>query len=295
MSLACVIPARYNSSRFPGKLLAKAQGKTVLQRTFECASRCPSLSSLYVATDDERIAEHVRQIGGEVLWTSTAPRDGTARVIEALSRHAVLQKASYVMVLQGDHPCTKPETIVKIAEDLRSSKDASLATAAAPIRNREDFLSPDVVKCVFDVNGYALYFSRAPIPCHFSKRPLFAFAHIGIYCYRRAFLERLASLKTTDLQENEDLEQLKVLELGYRIKVSLADEKTPSVDTPSDLVKLEEYLNRVQEGFVNFGSASQSKIDPNEEDHSRIGKADEEGRFCKGVASQNSQNLTERG
>ncbi len=244
MSLACVIPARYNSSRFPGKLLAKAQGKTVLQRTFECACRCPSLSSLHVATDDERIAEHVRQIGGEVLWTSTAPRDGTARVIEALSRHAALQKASYLMVLQGDHPCTKPETIGKIAEDLRSSEEASVATAAAPIRNMEDFLSPDVVKCVFDVNGYALYFSRAPIPCHFSNRPLSAFAHIGIYCYRRAFLERLASLQTTVLQENEDLEQLKVLELGYRIKISLVPEKTPSVDTPSDLVKLEEYLCR---------------------------------------------------
>jgi 3-deoxy-manno-octulosonate cytidylyltransferase (CMP-KDO synthetase) len=244
MSLACVIPARYNSSRFPGKLLAKVQGKTVLERTFECASRCSVLNSLYVATDDEKIAEHVRQIGGEVLWTSTVPRDGTARVIEAMSRHDALQNASYVMVLQGDHPCTKPETIERIAQDLISSKDAVLATAAAPIRNMQEFLSPDVVKCVFDVNGYALYFSRAPIPCHFSRGSLSAFAHIGIYCYRRPFLEHLASLKTTALQENEDLEQLKVLELGYRIKVTMADEKTPSVDTPSDLVKLEEYLCR---------------------------------------------------
>jgi len=106
MTLACIIPARYNSYRFPGKLLAKAQGKTVLQRTFENAMRCPALDSLYVSTDDERIAEHVREIGGEILWTSSAPRDGTERAIEAMTRYAVLQNASYVMVLQGDHPCT---------------------------------------------------------------------------------------------------------------------------------------------------------------------------------------------
>jgi 3-deoxy-manno-octulosonate cytidylyltransferase (CMP-KDO synthetase) len=242
MSVACVIPARYNSSRFPGKLLVKAQGKTVLQRTFESASRCPDLNDLYVATDDERIAEHVREIGGQVLWTSSAPRDGTERVIEAMGRSAALQNAAYVMVLQGDHPCTQPKTIGAIAAGLRSDEKAVLSTAAAPIRNMEEFLSPHVVKCVFDVDGNALYFSRSPIPYHQEGRSLSAFAHIGIYCYRRTFLERLASLKATHLQLSEDLEQLKVLELGYRIKVVMCDEKTPSVDTPTDLVKLEEYL-----------------------------------------------------
>jgi 3-deoxy-manno-octulosonate cytidylyltransferase (CMP-KDO synthetase) len=223
-------------------LLAKALGKTVLQRTFECASRCSDLSGLYVATDDERIAEHVRQIGGEVLWTSSTPRDGTERAIEAMAKHAALQMADYIMVLQGDQPCTSPETIAAIAAVLGSSDDAVLSTAAAPIRCMNDFLSPHVVKCVFDVNGYALYFSRAPIPHHAAHQPLSAFVHIGIYCYRRTFLEHLASLKATHLQATEDLEQLKILELGNRIKVALADEKMPSVDTPSDLVKLEEYL-----------------------------------------------------
>lgn len=242
MTLACIIPARYNSSRFPGKLLAKAQGKTVLQRTFENAMRCPALDSLYVSTDDERIAEHVREIGGDILWTSSAPRDGTERAIEAMTRYSVLQNASYVMVLQGDHPCTPPETIERIAAALRSDPSAVLSTAAAPMRSMEDFLSPHVVKCVFDTNSNALYFSRSPIPHQAVGRPLAAFAHIGIYCYRKTFLERLASLKSTGLQESEDLEQLKVLELGYRIKIAMADEKTPSVDTPSDLLKLEEYL-----------------------------------------------------
>ena len=244
MDLACIIPARYNSSRFPGKLLAAAQGKTVLQRTFENARRCKGFDGLFVATDDERIAEHVRRIGGEPIWTSSTPRDGTERAIEAMERHPVLKKASAIMVLQGDHPCTPPETIDAIARALRENPEAALSTAAAPILNREDYLSPHVVKCVFDTNGAALYFSRSPIPHIPAGKPLKAFAHIGIYCYRTSFLERLASLKPTPLQESEDLEQLKVLELGYRIQVAKASEKTPSVDTPSDLVKLEEYLCR---------------------------------------------------
>ena len=241
-TLACVIPARYNSSRFPGKLLAKAQGKTVLERTFENARSCPAIDALYVATDDERIAEHIRQLKGEVIWTSSTPRDGTERTIEAMNGHPVLQKADYVLVLQGDHPCTTPETISAIAEALRSDETAVLSTAAAPIRTMEEFLSPHVVKCVFDKDRNALYFSRSPIPYIGAKRPLAAFAHIGIYCYRRTFLEQLASLKATSLQMSEDLEQLKVLELGYRIKIAMANEKTPSVDTLSDLQKLEEYL-----------------------------------------------------
>ncbi len=242
MALACIIPARYNSSRFPGKLLAKAQGKTVLQRTFENALRCKGFDSLFVATDDERIAEHVREIGGEPLWTSSAPRDGTERAIEALGRTPALRQASAVMVLQGDHPCTPPETIEAIAKALEEDPTAVLSTAAAPISNREEYLSPHVVKCVFDRSGSALYFSRSPVPHNPEGRALQAFAHIGIYCYRRAFLEKLAALKPTPLQECEDLEQLKVLELGYRIKVAIAAEKTPSVDTPEDLVKLEDYL-----------------------------------------------------
>ena len=242
MTVACIIPARYNSSRFPGKLLKLARGKTVLQRTFENARLCPRLDSLYISTDDEQIAEHSKKIGAEVLWTSSAPRDGTERAIEALGRYPALQSASFVMVLQGDHPCTHPKTIEAIVNALALSEDAVLSTAAAPIVSQEEYLAPQVVKCVFDQNGYALYFSRSPIPHSNSETPINAYAHIGIYCYRRAFLERFSSLKQTPLRETEDLEQLKVLELGYRIKIALVDEKTPSVDTPIDLVKLEEYL-----------------------------------------------------
>ncbi len=240
MSVICVIPARYNSTRFPGKLLAKAQGKTVLQRTYECALRCPDVDRLYVATDDERIGEHVGQFGGEVLWTSSKPRDGTERIIEALSRHEKLQQAGAILNLQGDHPCTSPNTMSAIVQALLSDPHAAMSTAAAPIRDPRDFLAPQVVKCVFDKSGSALYFSRSPIPY---KSPA-GFLHIGIYCYRRSLLEQLGSLPPTPLQECEDLEQLKILEWGYRIKVALVEEKTPSVDIPEDLDKLEEYLCR---------------------------------------------------
>ncbi|HSX38324.1 MAG TPA: 3-deoxy-manno-octulosonate cytidylyltransferase [Chlamydiales bacterium] len=243
MSIACIIPARYNSSRFPGKLLVKVQGKTVLQRTFENASSSKKLNSLHVATDDERIAQHVQHIGGEVLWTSSAPRDGTERAMEAISRYPFLKTSESIMVLQGDHPCASHETIDLIAMALHADPAAVLSTAAAPIQNREDFLSPHVVKCVFDQNGNALYFSRSPIPHTKAENPLLAFAHIGIYCYRLAFLEKIRASTPTSLQEIEDLEQLKILQLGYRIKIALVSEITPSVDTPSDLVKLEAYLS----------------------------------------------------
>ena len=243
MSIVCVIPARYNSSRFPGKLLAKAGGKTILQRTFESAARCPEIDALYVATDSEEIGDHILALGGNVLWTSSVPRDGTERIIEALHNHAPLQKASYILNLQGDHPCTPPETVRKIVETLRSDPTAVLSTAASPIRDGAEFASPHVVKCVFDQQGNALYFSRSPIPYRSKPgAPIFAFAHIGIYCYRLEFLKGLAAFKSTPLQENEDLEQLRVLEQGYRIKIAVVDEKAPSVDTPEDLTKLEEYL-----------------------------------------------------
>ncbi|MBI5273314.1 MAG: 3-deoxy-manno-octulosonate cytidylyltransferase [Chlamydiia bacterium] len=242
MSVICIIPARYNSSRFPGKLLATAQGKTVLQRTFESASRCTSLQQLHVATDDERIAEHIRTIGGSVLWTSNAPRDGTERILEALRNYKEIASASYILILQGDQPCTSPATINAIVHAIQSDPEAVLSTAVCPITDREEYLSPHVVKCVFDINYNALYFSRAPIPHIHTKAPSLAYAHIGIYCFRRPFLTQWETLARTPLQNSEDLEQLKILELGHRIKIAVVGERGPSVDTPQDLIKLEQYL-----------------------------------------------------
>lgn len=240
MKVACVIPARFNSSRFPGKLLALAKGKTVLQRTYESAAACPDLDAIFVATDDERIANHVIGLGGEVIWTSPTCQNGTERISEALQKDKRLQNTDLILNLQGDHPSTAPETISAVIRAMDST--ASMSTAAAPIQNRQDYLSPHVVKCVFDGQGNALYFSRSPIPYIHSGKPLKAYVHIGIYCYRTSFLKQLHDKKGTPLQESEDLEQLNVLENGDRIKIALVGERAMSVDTPQDLMNLEKYL-----------------------------------------------------
>lgn len=240
MATVCVIPARFESRRFPGKLLAKVQGKTVLQYTFEAALACRDLDTLYVATDDERIAEHVRLLKGEVIWTSPTCQDGTERIKEALQLHSGLQKSSILINLQGDHPCTEPETISAVVRLLKEDPKASVATAVSPLKSREEYLSPHCVKCVFDQKGYALYFSRSPIPYCPETLPLTAFGHIGIYGYRTAFFTQ--EQRATPLQLMESLEQLRLLERGYPIKVALVKEKILGIDTPQDLAKLENFL-----------------------------------------------------
>lgn len=245
MSVVCVIPARFNSSRFPGKLLALAGGKTVLQRTFESALRCSAIEAVFVATDDERIGSHIKSLGGDVIWTSPACKNGTERLGEALKKDKRLQKASYLINLQGDHPCTQPATLTAVVQALSSDPAAAMSTAAAPLRDSADFLSPHVVKCVFDSSGNALYFSRSPIPYRGN-----AYVHIGLYCYRPLFLLQLLQEPSTPLQEGEDLEQLKVLEKGHRIKIAVVEEQALGVDTPQDLEKLKRYTE-VNSKYVN--------------------------------------------
>lgn len=237
MRTICIIPARLNSSRFPGKLLQKAGGRTVLERTLEKALRCPYIDYTYVATDNEEIAEHIRALGGNVVWTSPTCRNGTERIAEAVKTSPEIAQADIIVNLQGDHPCTDPQTIAAVIQSLRSDPEAMLSTAATKLTDRADFTSPHVVKCVFDLNHNALYFSRSPIPHSFEQ----AYAHIGIYGYRRAYFD-LPPAAPTPLQLSEDLEQLQILERGYRIKVALVEEMPLGVDTPQDLVKLEQYL-----------------------------------------------------
>ena len=184
----CIIPARLHSTRFPEKLLALANGKSVLQRTYECALKSKKIDGLWIATDHPKIANHVQGFGGKVIWTSESCKNGTERIADALQREPLLQRADIVINLQGDHPCTAPNTIDQIAQLLMDDFQTKIATAVRPIVNREDYLSPHVVKCVFDHQGRALYFSRSPIP-YFKKEYEIhrAFQHIGIYAYRTSF------------------------------------------------------------------------------------------------------------
>lgn len=218
----------------------------MLQRTWEQALGCSSFSSVYVATDHEKIAQHIEQLGGNVLWTSSHWKNGTERIIEALQKNPHLQRAKIVVNVQGDHPCTSVAAMEAVIKILEKDDQAMMSTAARPLTDEKAFHSPQVVKCVFDGKKNALYFSRAPIPYSRTGAPIGAYHHIGLYAYRTPFLLSSLGQPLTPLQVGEDLEQLQILERGFRIKVALVKDPPIGVDTPEDLARLEEYLQASQ-------------------------------------------------
>jgi 3-deoxy-manno-octulosonate cytidylyltransferase (CMP-KDO synthetase) len=240
-----IIPARFASTRFPGKPLVSIQGKTLLQRTFENAYQASLLDKLLVATDDVRIAEHVQQFGGHVVMTSLSCPTGTDRLAEVLQQYPEFLKAEAIVNIQGDEPCLNPRAIDAAVKLLLQDTQASMATIVTPLKTEEEAFNPSIVKCVLDQQHNALYFSRSLIPSnkkqHFNSQGPY-YRHIGLYVYRPTFLLRYQTLNPTPLQLEEDLEQLKVLEHGYRIKVAITDEAGIGVDTPEDLNKVEQWL-----------------------------------------------------
>ena len=237
-----IIPARFASTRFPGKLLFNICGKPLIEHTFESAKRCKAIDELYVATDSEKIASHIESLGGKVIMTSLKCKNGTERLTEALHKRIDLQQSDYVVNIQGDHPYVSPSTITSCVDLLLNDSSALLATAASQI-DYEKALSPHVVKCVIDKESNALYFSRSLIPYRKSNLDKTQhYHHIGLYVYRTSFLLGLNELENTPLQEEEDLEQLKILEHGYKIKVAIVKETELGVDTPEDITKVEKYL-----------------------------------------------------
>ncbi len=238
-----MIPARFGSSRFPGKPLAKISGKSLIQRTYENAKRCPLLQEIYVATDDERIFSHVEDFGGKAVMTSPDCPTGTERLAEAI--HLNFSEVDIVINIQGDEPLLEPEVIQDVGEILLNDPVAVMSTAAVPIRSQEEADSRSVNKCVIDTSGNALYFSRSLIPGGHSEKwdpNITYYKHLGIYGYRRDFLIHYAELDPTPLQMAEDLEQLKVLEHGFRIKVAVVDSQSIGVDTPDDVRRVEQKL-----------------------------------------------------
>ena len=228
-----VIPARYASSRFPGKPLAEIAGKPMVEHVCERA-RASGARSVVVATDDQRILKAVEKAGHRALMTRADHASGTDRIAEAAKLLGLADDAIVVNV-QGDEPLIEPGLIAEVAGVLARAPDASLSTACHPLHDESAFANPNVVKVVLDAKGYALYFSRAGIPHPREGRPT-AYRHIGIYGYRVAFLERYAALAPSPLEKAEALEQLRALWHGYRIAVTVsAAEAPPGVDTPQDL------------------------------------------------------------
>ncbi len=242
MKFTVIVPARYASSRFPGKPLADIAGKPMVVRVCEQAQKSGA-AAVHVATDDERIAKAVRGHGHSALMTRADHASGTDRIAEA-ARILKLKDREIVVNVQGDEPLISPRLISQVATTLEKQKGASVSTACHAIHDQASLSSPNVVKVVFDAKGYALYFSRSQIP--YPREPGATwYRHAGIYAYRAGFLAKFSSLKQSFLEKTEALEQLRVLWHGYRIAVAISKtEIPPGVDTPQDLEAVHKIWNR---------------------------------------------------
>ncbi len=253
MRVIAVIPARYGSTRFEGKPLADILGKPMIQYVYEGVCQSKLIEGVIVATDDQRIMEVVRQFGGKAMMTSPEHFSGTDRVAEVARKIA----SEIIVNVQGDEPLIRGVIIDKAIRPLLSDDTLPMSTLMTRIEDVKDWLNPHIVKVVVDQRGYALYFSRSPIPFprdlqierlesnpFGTKRPLpkRVFKHIGVYVYRRKFLLHFARMKPTPLEKLEKLEQLRALENGHRIKVTAVDYEPICVDTPADLQKVEAFL-----------------------------------------------------
>jgi 3-deoxy-manno-octulosonate cytidylyltransferase (CMP-KDO synthetase) len=228
-----VIPARYASTRFPGKPLADLGGRPMVVRVCERAA-LSGAASLHVATDDARIADAARAHGYDALMTAAHHASGTDRIAEAASQLG-LADGDIVVNVQGDEPLIAPQLIAQVALELERRPQASVSTACHALRDAAELANPNVVKVVLDASGHALYFSRAQIPYPRSAGGAW-YRHAGIYGYRVGFLKRFSGLPAAPLEITEALEQLRVLWHGYRIAVAVSEaDVAPGVDTPEDL------------------------------------------------------------
>ncbi|HEY8252527.1 MAG TPA: 3-deoxy-manno-octulosonate cytidylyltransferase [Burkholderiales bacterium] len=233
MRFQVIIPARYASTRFPGKPLAEIGGKPMVVHVCERAARSGA-AAVHVATDDQRIAAAVRAHGHQAIMTRADHASGTDRLAEA-ARKLRLKDSSIVVNVQGDEPLIAPRLIAQVARILERKPRASVSTACHAIHDAASLANPNVVKVVLDAEGYALYFSRAQIP-HPREPGATCYRHAGIYGYRVSFLKKYSRLKASPLEKAEALEQLRVLWHGHRIAVAVSEtEIPPGVDTPQDL------------------------------------------------------------
>jgi 3-deoxy-manno-octulosonate cytidylyltransferase (CMP-KDO synthetase) len=245
MHITAIIPCRYASKRLEGKPLVPIFGKPMIQWVYERAGQAALLSDVVVATDDERIRACVRGFGGRVLMTSPSHRSGSDRAAEAAAALG-LDDQDIVINIQGDQPALDPRCLPEVVSPLADDRDLVMATPIHRMTDPAQAGDPNQVKCVFDQSYFALYFSRAPIPFDRdgSTGSSDIFKHLGIYAYRKHFLDRFHSLPQGRLEVIEKLEQLRVLEHGYRIKVVVTEFHSKAVDTAEDVGALDALLRR---------------------------------------------------
>lgn len=242
MKVTLLIPARYGSSRFPGKPLAPINGKPMIQHVYERASLAKGLNNIYVATDDNRIKDAVEAFGGNVVMTNPEAVSGTDRIEDAVIQLG-LSNDDLIINLQGDQPLIDPisiEQIISLFE--QHPNEFGMATLGYEIDNPKELDDPMHVKMVFDNNNYAMYFSRSRIPFGRDTKDYPVYKHLGVYAYTRKFLTTFHSLPMGNLEELEKLEQLRALEFGHKIKIAISAFDSIEVDTPEDIRKCEARL-----------------------------------------------------
>lgn len=238
MDVIGIIPARYQSTRFEGKVLKDLLGKSVIQHVWDNARHASTLEDLIVATDDERIEAEVRRFGGKAILTAKEHKSGTDRLREVVNPIDV----KVIVNIQADEPLLHPSMIDDIVRPLLEDEGIDMATLKKLITDPEELTNPNVVKVVTDKNDYALYFSRSMIPCPRVKKDARFYKHIGLYAFTKDFLFTFTNLPPSELEEVEGLEQLRVLENGYKIKVVETQFDTIGIDTSEDLERAREVL-----------------------------------------------------
>lgn len=236
-----VIPARYASTRLPGKVLLPIAGKPMIQHVWERTKKSKILSDVWIACDDQRIVDAAKKFGAKAVLTSVDHPSGTDRIAEAVRK----AKVDVVVNIQGDEPLINSSVIDNLAKALLKNKTYQMATVIKPLVKSEEVNNPNVVKVVIDSNHDALYFSRSTIPFNRDQeKGVQYFKHLGIYAYRKTFLLKLTKMPSSNLEKIEKLEQLRVLEAGYKIKTIQTDLETIGVDTAEDLKKVEALLSK---------------------------------------------------
>jgi 3-deoxy-manno-octulosonate cytidylyltransferase (CMP-KDO synthetase) len=244
MNIIAFIPSRYESTRFPGKPLAPIAGEPMIRHVFRCAESCPDISQVYVATDDDRISQCVDNFGGKAIMTAKEHGSGTDRIFEAAQK-LHLKKEDLIVNIQGDQPVFNPGIISEMIAPLINDRDIPMATLKHRITDKKEIENINIVKVVTDNAGFALYFSRHPIPFYRDQGPSAAhYKHLGLYAFRKEFLEKFSRLPVGRLEAAEKLEQLRVLENGFKIKVIETASDSIEVDTPEDIKRVEGLIKR---------------------------------------------------
>ena len=239
---AIIIPARYGSSRLEGKPLLRANNKPIIQWVWEKASKCEGIDRVIVATDDERIYNACKEFGAEVEMTSNEHKSGSDRIAEVAKRHPEI---GYVINLQGDEPLIEDSNIELVRECIVEDDSADISTLVREIKDAEEVNNPNLVKCIFDVNNYAMYFSRSKIPYERSEGKSKFYGHLGIYGYKREALFKMTSLPQTSYEQAESLEQLRALQNGMKIRVAIVNNVPVGIDTLEDFNKFKTMVEGV--------------------------------------------------